>query len=280
MEEYERKFRKNYKPHLPTNPDQISLRSLPTPKKPMKKTLAVLAMCASAAVSQAVPVATTFADGDLFVGFHNGTKDVVIDIGTPNSAYNLGNLSIDLNSFMTNQFSSSWVSGGLTSWAIFGTASVGGTNSVWASTSVGNLDQDNNGDIPGAIDAFRAGIRKVLLDYSGSLTQTSVSANGTTYAAYSVPASSSSPNAWYTLDSALAPWGAALSASTAKTLNASEDLSITYLGASSQLADWAHANISSAGVLTIVPEPSTYALMGVACFMIFIAARRKYKAVK
>jgi len=247
----------------------------------MKKILTAI-IIATASLVHAAPITTTFSSGDLFVGFTSGTKDYVIDIGAPTKTYNLGTVTIDLNSILTTYFggaSGAWVTGGTTGWAIFGhDASAAPVDKVWASTTVANLDLlNNNGAIADAISSFGAGIDSVPVSYGGAQTQINISSGGNTFAAYSAN-NTTDGNSWRAQDSVSGGlWSSGVKNSITKTLVPSTDLIINYLGTDSQVSNWAKANVNSSGILTLsaVPEPSSYALIAMGFVAAAFFVRRK-----
>jgi PEP-CTERM motif len=250
----------------------------------MKKIITAV-LVATASLVHAAPITTTFSTGDLFVGFSNGSKDFVIDIGAAAKTYNLGTLTIDLNSVLTSYFggaSGEWVTGGNTAWAVFGhDASASPVDKVWASTTVANLDLLNNNDaIAEAINAFGLGIDTVAVSYGAALTKTNISSGGNTFAAYSAN-NTTDANSWRAQDSVSGGlWSSGVKNAIAMTLVPSSDLTVNYFGTDVQTGNWAKIKVDNLGILTVVPEPSSYALLAMGFVAAAFFARRKISSIK
>ena len=249
----------------------------------MKKTLlaALLAgaVMTSGARSASVVTSGNAAVGDIILGFQDTVKniDYLVDLGPLNNLQTLLSTGVNLNSDLTTAFGASWNSDANLYYGVFGINSA--KSQVWASTLSGNSAFPVK--VTGALSTTYQHYNTMLGGFNGSagtaltsgyeFTGASGQAAFTTWTGNNPTASPSS---------AFAVYNQSLEAGVA----ANQTLDFYQTGNSgSPLAIYNASNgnalsLSSSGVLSAVPEPSTYALAGLGALLLLVAYRRNSRA--
>jgi hypothetical protein len=249
----------------------------------MKKTLlaALLAgaVMTSGARSASVVTSGNAAVGDIILGFQDTVKniDYLVDLGPLNNLQSLLSRGVNLGTDLTTAFGASWSSDANLYFGLFGINS--DKTSVWASTLSGNSAFPFK--VAGALTTTLQHYTTMVgaFNTSGTILSTGVEFTGASNLGYS-DWTGNNPTA--SPSSAFAVYNQSLEAGVA----AKQTLDFYQTGNSggSSQAIYNAANgvisLSSSGVISAVPEPSTYALAGLGALLLVIAYRRNTKNAK
>lgn len=245
----------------------------------MKKHLLAVLVAAgvlSAATSHATPI--SWSSGDVFLGFEDATanKNLIIDLGAGSSLSSF--TSINVGNDLTTVFGSGWTNNSNLYYGIFGINST--KTLVWASTLSG----------ANAFGAKSTGALATTLAHYNALaanyTQDISNGQGLTVGVEMFPGTGN--------DTAFGTWTgnnpraqsgtafAVYNQSLEGNVSSGDTLDVyqtgNLVGSSSKLFAAVNGNqiqITSAGVVQVVPEPSTYALCGLGVIVLALAGRRK-----
>lgn len=249
----------------------------------MKKTLLSLTFALSVAASQAA----TYNIGDtnnIYLGFYSAdavsTKSLLINLGTRQNVISGFNLDFSsASSIIAQTYGSSWFSSSDVYWSVIGYSA---NANVWAgkADAAGDLQSTALGatTLSGSkYSSIVTAINNLMTEsVNGTATYDTITSGGNTYQASVVDNSASSFSGYAGKAS---PWG---------TFTQSV---ITPLGVGGlDIQEWTKSGSSyinqstigvitqSGGVISVVPEPSTYAMMGVGALLLIVAYRRKTAA--
>ena len=247
--------------------------------KPMKKQILSLLVAVGALTSiHAAPSSASI--GDVLLGFQDTVqnKDYVVDLGPGSSLSSFS--SINVGSDLAAVFGVNWNSDTNLFYGIFGVAS--NKSNVWASVLSGNnhLPTKAVGALGGALSGYTA----VINNFNNELAYQGLT-NGVYF------------NVGSGLDQGTATWTGnhptASGATAFGTYNASlegsvssgDTLDVYQLGntALAVTADFTATNgnaiqVTSNGTVQVVPEPSSYALIGFGALLLVVLYRRKVRA--
>jgi hypothetical protein len=249
----------------------------------MKKTL-LAALLAGAVMTSGTRAATVVpsgsaAIGDIILGFQDTAQniDYLVDLGPLNNLQTLLSTGVNLGSDLTTAFGASWASDANLYFGLFGINS--GKSSVWASTLSGNSAFPVR--VSGALSTTLQHYNTMVGAFNtiGTRLSTGVQLNGASGLSFQ-SWTGNSPTAVGT--TAFAVYNQSLEAGVAA--NQTLDFYQTGNSGGSSQAIYNAANgvisLSSSGVLSAVPEPSTYALAGLGALLVIIAYRRNTKNAK
>jgi len=241
----------------------------------MKKTLKIAAaLCLLGSTGHAA-----WSGDDLIMAFKkNAASDVYIDLGSATTRLANG-FSLDLtaagvSTVLSSTYGSDWYSSGLVAWTVFSTSG----NSMTSFTTRSNLDLLNNNTYEEAVQNFQqnGGVNLVgLAATGGTAVQSSFTQGGDTY--YTSVASNTDQNGFTVNDLGTALWSSAFLHPLAATYGDGTKNLYT-ISSVNGAQTTAGAITTSGGVISAVPEPSTYALMGFGALLLIIAYRRKANA--
>jgi len=254
-------------------------------KKNLHLLLVATALLGMTGASQAATY--TFGTNDLLIGFTSGTKDAIVDLGTPtgNTGFTAQTLALASSSFLSGVFGAGWYTNGTVNAAVFGQAASGG---VWLNT---------NSTIPTSRFVTSAGIVSgisgvVNSEYSyynsgiTGITSTNVTLGANTFgmvsyttAAGNLPAAG---GAWSIADQG--GWGGNLTSLAENQVLGNSSFSIYYLdpsGAAPWTLTGTKIQFDTLGNLTVanaVPEPSSIALLSLSLILVVLQVRRKFSS--
>ena len=249
----------------------------------MKKTLLALTFVMSVAASQAA----IFNIGDssnLYLGFYSAdsvsTKSLLINMGT--RANVLSGLSLDFsgaNSILAQTYGSTWYSSSDVYWSVIGFSA---NTNVWTgkADAAGDLQSTAQGATTLSSAKYSSIVTAVnnlmTTSTNGTATYATITSGGNTYQASVVDNSASSFSGYAGKAS---PWNAfTQSVITPLNVGGLDIQEWTKSGSSYINQTTIGAVTQSGGVISVVPEPSTYALMGVGALLLIVAYRRKTEA--
>jgi PEP-CTERM motif len=257
----------------------------------MKKTLLALTFAISVAATQAA----TYNIGDannIYLGFYAAdsvsTKSTLINLGTRENV--LAGFNLDFSSassIISQTYGSSWFTSPDVYWSVIGLNP--GTN-VWVgkADAAGPLTRSSGSQV---ISVTLGDYGKIVTRYDNTMvnaigagaTRTDVTSGADTYQV-SVVENSSGPN--FGAD-ANAKWGV-FRESVMSPVNTANAGTLALGGIDIQQWAFNGSNYSnqttigmvtqSGGVITVVPEPGTYALFGIGALILIVAYRRKTAA--
>ncbi len=256
----------------------------------MKKTIlaALIAVTGSMALNNAVaaPLYDTnnapisYTAGNIFIGFRanvgatGADKSYVLNLG------NYGNFPIlsggqsaaelfDVGSQLVTVYGSNWYASNTVTWGIFGIDS--SKLPIYSSTSDDRANAPITRNVAQSAGAWTA--------YTGmGANYNQAIANGTYAGNIGVlgngVVTGTGPNTWWKNINDAADFGVYNSTIEAG-VNTDLEFYSTTATAATRLTQF---NISGSGVISVVPEPSTYALLGFAALLLIVAYRRKNAA--
>jgi hypothetical protein len=250
----------------------------------MKKTL-LAALLAGAVMTSGARAATVVTSGsgqvgDVILGFQDTVKniDYLVDLGPLNNLQTLLSTGVNLRTDLTTAFGASWSSDANLYFGLFGINSV--KTSVWASTLSGNsaFPVTVSGGLSTTLQHYTTMVN--AFNTSGTVLSSGVEFTGASSLGFQ-DWTGNSPTGAPT--SAFAVYNQSLEAGVAA--NQTLDFYQTGNAGGSSLAIYKAANnnainLSSSGVLSAVPEPSTYALAGLGALLLVMAYRRNTKNAK
>ncbi|MCE9586894.1 MAG: PEP-CTERM sorting domain-containing protein [Verrucomicrobia bacterium] len=251
----------------------------------MKKTLLALTFAMSVAASQAA----TYNIGDssnLYLGFYSAAsvspKSLLINLGTRANILSGFNLDFSsASSIISQTYGASWFSSADVYWSVIG---YNANTNVWVgkADAAGDLLTASGTRITasGSGNQYSSIVSAVnnlmTTSTNGTATYANITSGDNTHQASVVDNSESSFNGYAGKAS---PWGAFTTS--VQTPLATGGLDIqewTKVGTSYTNQSTIGMVTQSGGVITVVPEPSTYALMGVGALLLIVAYRRKTEA--
>jgi hypothetical protein len=206
-------------------------------------------------------------NGDILIGFSSAAlnKSYVIDIGTSFGDFTSLNVGVDLSS--ASAFGTSWNTISDLKWGVFGinynldtgapVSAVASVASGAAALATKNATALNNADTP---------LSTIISQLNGdtALTYGAVQLNGDNGDVKGV-------NMWLGIADSATPfslYNQSLTAGTGTTLD-------IYSASATTSTKVGQLAVDSSGNISAVPEPSTYALMGLGALLLVIAYRRK-----
>jgi hypothetical protein len=245
----------------------------------MKKHLLALLVAAGAfsgTVAQAYVAPGSGAPGDVILGFQDTAQniDYIVDLGAGSSFS--GFTSINIGTDLAAAFGAGWATNSNLYFGVFGINSA--KSQIWASTLSGNSAFPVK--VAGALSITYQHYTTMLNAFNtgGTVLTTGVQLNGASGLSFQ-SWTGNSPTAAPT--SAFAVYNQSLEAGVA----ANQTLDVYQTGntggSSTALFKEANGNpiqVTSAGVVQVVPEPSTYALMGLGALVLVVLYRRKARA--
>lgn len=238
----------------------------------MKKTLltAVLALVGATAFNSVKATPATWAAGDVILGFENaaGTKDLLVDLGNGSTfASNFNSLSMNLNADLISTFGADWATNISTGvqYGLFGLPA--NKSIVYASVAAGNTAPPVK--VANALSTGLAHYDTMGAGYNSDIGN----AQGLTVGVFQNPGSGSDTgfSTWTGNNVSVAPF-ATYNVSFENLVSGNLDVYGTTGSTSTQLGT---LNLSSGGALSVVPEPSTYALFGIGALVLCLAIRRR-----
>ena len=243
----------------------------------MKKTAAIAAVILALGAGFSAQ-AQTFNQGDILLGFEklNGSgpdttgvgTEVIFDLGTTGSFSSINLDMSSTSSLLATTYGTNWNSSGLVSWAVFGANNASGTSrGVTASTTPAAF---NGGyTFSAAVNAMWSSMGSMYADWGASAVTTNT-VGGYNYVSYA--AASTGGNVWSTTD--LGGWSSGLTGPMAVGLVDPATLSVEYMqrsGTTNSVGTLQEVG----GVISAVPEPSTYVLFGLGALALMIVYRRR-----
>ena len=238
----------------------------------MKTKVVLIAATALLAISAAQAAPSNWQSGDILLGFRafggTGTdKNVLIDIGT---AANLGSLNVSLGTDLGATFGANWYSRTDIYWGAFGADN---NKNLWASIASGSTPWVGlgNGNSTPKGTLFNAGSR-----YNSDISY------GNYGSVAVLEATSDATQLWEGYLPNNFQFTGSLNNGTfeAATPNNLDIISVLAGTANRNVSGTVAATIQidSNGVVSAVPEPSTYALLGFGALLLIVAYRRKANA--
>ena len=251
----------------------------------IKKYLALVALLGGIAVGNASLVYNIGQEGNVYLGFYAGsevsTKSVLINLGTSADVFNGITFDLNGNSALTTSFGAGWSTNSQVYWSLVGyDGAYGSFGSVYAGrpTSQPLLQTDVLGSTALTEDqywAYSGNIGAVLTAHSsaGAELTTVIGSTGNTHQISVIDNSEVSFSGmanvnFYTFTSAVYE----------QVANSLSIQQFAYDGVSSfpTTYDGTFGNVTQLnGVITVVPEPSTYTLIGLGLLLLYVAYRRK-----
>lgn len=246
--------------------------------KTMKKTLITTAIVIAGFACLSTARAQQFTQnnaqyGDLMIGFENsgggGATNLVIDLGSVGLISGAGLESINglnISSDLTACFGSTWTNGLSVSYGLF---SVTANRAIYASGAVGA------GAYPVEPNSTQNAVKNSFSNLLGNFNSDGRSSQTTTYGVYEL--TSESGTTW----SAATPYNGMFTdadygniespISSTEEIYAQAPGSIGTYGTDTGVS----IEVGTNGVITAVPEPSTYALFGLGALLLLVAYRRR-----
>jgi hypothetical protein len=264
-------------------------------------TTAILAFAGVALVSTSAQATLSVQDGEVLLGFSNatGTQDYLLKVGaipgvtiggdtTLDHTFTIGNFSADLSAV----FGSTWytaATGGALTFTAFGTDQNGTyTSNGNPGIYIGRTTVTAGATISsGVVNNLFSNINNVTGDYNGAAGNASA-ANGLKEST-TISLSNPNPFASYMAGGANthAPnaWDATLATGVQSAINANSYLNIYTVansGSAPTATETGYFAVASNGDISYnvasVPEPSTYAMLGIGALFMGVVIRRKIKA--
>ena len=245
------------------------------PTTPMKKHI-LSVLIAAAGITAASATAPTWNTGDVIIGFQSVSlnKNLLIDIGQGSSVASFS--SINAGADLVTAFGSGWYALSDLTWGAFGIPT--SKTQLWATVASGNaaLGAKSTGALTTTLSRYNA----FGANYNNDLNN---NGQGLTVGVYMNVGTGTDTgyNTWTGNNPTSAPF-AAYSVSIVNGVTGNLDLyQVGNTGASTAVFSQANGNalnVDSAGVISVIPEPSTYALCGVGALLLFVAYRRKISA--
>ena len=250
----------------------------------MKKTIfaALIAVTGSMALNNAVaaPLYDTtnapisYTAGNIFIGFRankdatGADKSYLLNLG------NYGNFPIlsggasavelfNVGSQLSDVYGANWHASNTVTWGIFGIDS--SKLPIYSSTSDDRVNTPITRSVAQAAGAWTA-YTGMGANYNQAIANGSILGNGVV--------TGIGNNTWWKNIDAAADFGVYNSTIEAG-VNTDLEFYSTTASAATRLTQF---NISGSGVISVVPEPSTYALLGLGALVVIVAYRRKAKA--
>ena len=244
-----------------------------------KHILSVLIAAAGITAASATPA--TYNSGDVIIGFESVSlnKNLLIDIGQGSSVASFS--SINAGADLVSTFGSGWYALSDLNWGAFGVPTA--KNQLWATVAAGNAAL--NAKSVGALAAPLNKYNTMGANYNNDLTypnQNGAGAGLTVGVYMNVgQGTDSSVATWTGNNPSTTPFGA-YSVSIENIVTGNLDLyQVPNSGSATAIFSQAGGNaltVDSSGVISVVPEPSTYALCGVGALLLLVAYRRKISA--
>jgi len=265
----------------------------------MNKLITTAAVLAFATVALAgAAKAQSFQNGDLLLDFRvtdgtgtGATKDLEIDLGAPSqfsftTTHTVSNLLV---ADLTSTYGANWATRGDLAWSVV-SANAAGDMYLTFSPSVENSINSSNpaggATNGGAITGIYSESNGVAATGNGAFVVTTSSGDGSSYTDTLTNVNHDHGPTTYSTDYGFAPFSTeALTSSSGSVLDIYEQTPSArggVLATSTNLGDF---SISGAGVLSftpdsaeVVPEPSTYALLGLGALALVLMRRRTIKS--
>jgi hypothetical protein len=246
-------------------------------KQALAVLLATAALLGQGQAQSFNPVANgSFSAGDILIGFSSDSanKNYVLDIGTDISVFTAINVGADL----TTVFGNNWASAVPDlKWGVFGINynQYGDPSTTIASVATGGTPpvKLNSGLLITGDSAYNTVINQLNNDgvYGGGLTYGTKQVNGVNLASKSVG------NMWLGTADSATPFSIFNVAITASAEDPAINLDVYTTTALTSVKSTT-LSLASDGTVSAVPEPSTYALIGLGALVFFVAYRRKANA--
>jgi hypothetical protein len=233
-------------------------------------------LIATAGITAASATAPTWSAGDIIIGFESVSlnKNLLIDIGQGSSVASFS--SINAGADLVSTFGSGWYALSDLNWGAFGIPT--SKTQLWGTVASGN----------DALTAISKGLlANPLAKYNGMGANYNNDLNfnnqGLTVGVYMNIGSGTDVGTatWTGNNPSTTPFGA-YSVSIENIVTGKLDLyQIPNSGSATAIFSQAGGNalnVNSSGVISVVPEPSTYALCGVGALLLLVAYRRKISA--
>jgi hypothetical protein len=240
-----------------------------------KHILSVLIAAAGITAASATPA--TFNAGDVIIGFESVSlnKNLLIDIGQGSTVASFS--SINAGADLVSTFGANWYALSDLNWGAFGVPT--DKSQLWATVASGNAALTAKSK--GALSTTLARFSTMANNYNYDLTYVSGQV-GTVGITMNVGSGTDVGYATWTGNAPSTTPFAAYSVSIENGVTGNLDLyQVPNSGSATAIFSQANGNnltVSSAGVISTVPEPSTYALCGVGALLLFVAYRRKISA--
>ena len=236
--------------------------------------MTVLLVAPLASNSKAAPLA--YSSGDVFIGFQSVSlnKDLLFDIGQGSSISSF--ISLAANVDLINAFGSGWYSVSDLQWGVFGMPTAKTT--VWASVASGGNAWGTKST--GALTTSYAHFSTMGNEYNTDISNGQVATGGNGVYMNVGTSPDTGFNTWTGNAPSTAPFSA-YSGSIENGVAGTLDVYATTSSASTAIFKAANGNalqVTANGTISVVPEPSTYALMGLGLVALVIAYRRKAQA--
>jgi hypothetical protein len=251
----------------------------------MKKILTLLALMSGLAVGKAATTYNIGGENNLYLGFYSasevGTKSVLINLGTSADVFNGLSLDLSANTALSGAFGANWFNNSQVYWSLIGyDGSYGGYGNFYVGrpTIQPLLQTDVLGSTALTEDQYWT-----LSDKVGALTTAHNAGaadlsfiTGSTGNDHQISVVDNSPVTFSGMaDANFSTFTSAVYEQVTGGLSIQQ---FAYDGASSfpTTFDGTFGGVTQInGVVTVVPEPSTYALFGLGALLLTVACRRK-----
>jgi len=240
-----------------------------------KHILSVLIAAAGITAASATPA--TYNSGDVIIGFESVSlnKNLLIDIGQGSSVASFS--SINAGADLVSTFGANWYALSDLNWGAFGIPT--DKSQLWATVASGNAALTAKSK--GALSLTYSRFSTMGNNYNYDLTYVP-SQVGTVGITMNVGSGTDVTYATWTGNTPSTTPFVAYSVSIENGVTGNLDLyQVPNSGSATAIFSQANGNnltVSSDGVISVVPEPSTYALCGVGALLLLVAYRRKISA--
>jgi len=231
----------------------------------------VIALAGLAALTNAgAQVTNTINPGDLVLGFEatggtGSSTNLIVDLG-PESGFS--SINLNLNADLDTVYGTNWYSSGFVDYGLF---SVDSSNTVYLTSTNTAFQRKVSGALATIISDFGAVSSQYTGAYNtpGELLTTGVTEVSTNVGAWSYYNPSTQPFATY---------NRSIEAGVGTSLTLYSMTVAAHATPASFGTSVGQINVASDGVISAVPEPSSYALFGFGALLLVIAYRRRHAA--